>query len=233
MEITLQIGPIKTATTFLQHDIFEKIPGLNVSFDVLWGSLRDDKKNIICNEHLAGVPYYPGEFEKRFIVADKLKRMFPDAKIILGHRVEKSWVKSMYTEYVRQGGVLYLDDFYEQCCDKRFFNGFDDYVSYLKTLFSEVYVYEFKQLKEDPYAFVEGICNFLGVAVPVFDPTPHNISYSDFQTHIVRSFNMFFKSEFNASGRFNRNVKINPSDLLNCTKWWKWSGKMKFSDARQ
>lgn len=233
MEITLQIGPCKTGTTFLQHDIFEKIPELNVVYDVLWANLKDDKKNIICDEHLAGAPYYPGEFEKRFIVADNLKAMYPDAKIILGYREEESWVKSMYVEYVRQGGVLYLDDFYEQCCDKRFFNGFDGYVKYLKSLFSEIHICKFKQLREDPHKFVEGVCSFLGVDVPDFNSTPRNMSYSDFQANLVRSHNMFFKSRFNPDGRFNRNVKINPCDLLNCTKWWKWSGKIKFNEARQ
>jgi hypothetical protein len=129
----LHIGYHKTGTTFLQNNIFNSG---NYDFQVMWGKgeaiekivmphpmrfdagdarrdffseLDNNRIPVITHEALSGVPnagiYYG------FQVADKLKIIFGDAKIIIGIREQKSMIRSMYGQYIVRGGVKNLENF--------------------------------------------------------------------------------------------------------------------------
>ena len=182
--IFIHVGLHKTGTTFLQREIFPK--------------LQSDKIRIISNEALSGIPHQPvhhadglGYFE-RYQLADYIHFRFPDARIIVGLREKKSWVFSCYCQYVKTGGFLCFDDwrrdvFYEKYLD------FDGYVDYLRSCFPSVYVYYFEDLQRDVNSFVKGLCDFIGVDVPVFENRFYNVGWNTRQLWLGRFLNRYWR----------------------------------------
>jgi hypothetical protein len=225
-DIFIHFGLMKTATKFLQKEIFPKIKNVNLvrnpEFDM---KLYDDKINIISDEDLSGIACLPSQNANiRFTIADRLHGAFPKAKAIIGIRDKKSWVRSVYSEYLRNGGIYDYEKFYDELFDKNFLN-FEEYIEYLNGLFDDVYVYKFEDLKKDDEKFVNEICNFIGVKAPPFVNVHRRVGYSDFQVKIMLFLNRLFKTDLNDKGGiFKRRKNFNPEVILNWLQYWRWNG---------
>lgn len=209
-KIFIHVGLHKTGTTFLQQQVFPLVENVNfiTSFnDILLKKIDNDKINIISNETLSGTYDYD-----RYYIADRLKLLFPDAKIILGIRDKDSWVCSCYSEFVKHGGTLT----YEEYIDKRErleLRDFEGYIKYLKDLFVDVYVYDFEDFKNDITMCILKICVFMDVKPPTYDYKKINISLSDKQINRWRYLNHWFKSPYNYHGGIFPHY-MNPLRLL-------------------
>lgn len=214
IEIVLHLGPCKVASTFLQHKIFEKIPEAHFTQDILYPDLQNEKTNILSNEHFMACPYHEGEYKQMFSLLQNLHSLYPSAKVVLGHRNWESWSQSLYNQYVRQGGVETYKQFMNMVIDWQF-EDLTEYYELLHALFeSKVHIFSFERLKENPQKVVQNICEFAELPVYDFDLQKTNLSYTPSQLKLVRGLNTFFKSRFHKEGRFNRNVKLNPEDLI-------------------
>jgi len=204
MKVFLHVGMHKTATTFLQVGIFPNIKDVNHIHKFELGSkLYEDKLNIISNEGFSGKSYHPfTDAEERYTKADRLKAMFPEAKILIGIRKPNSWKKSLYSQYIKRGGILKFEQ-WEDNVDPLYFDNFS-YIKYLKELFGEdnVYVYKFEDLKENHHKFVLGICGFLGVDVPEYENKRFQIGFTPGQKETMRKLNRIFHSKQNPKGIF-------------------------------
>jgi len=202
MKVVLHVGMHKTATTFLQAEIFPKIPEVNLIHKFELGTkMLDEKINIISNEGFSGKTYHPYiDAEERYIKADRLKAMFPDAYILVGIREPASWKKSLYSQYLKRGGVLKFAD-WKKAVDPDYFH-VEYYIGHLKVLFGidKVYVYSFEELKKDHHKFVLGICGFLGVDMPNYKNKVFQKGFTPRQAETMRIINKIMHSKQNPKG---------------------------------
>jgi len=192
----------KTATTFLQTEIFPNIKDVNFIHKFELGSkLYKDKINIISNEGFSGKTYHPfTDAQERYAKADRLKKMFPDAYVLIGTRNHLTWLPSLYSQYLKRGGILKFDKWKEEV-DPKYFDT-DSYIKYLQNLFGtkKVYVYRFEELKENPHKFLLGICSFIGTDIPVYKNKVYQKGFTDGQKETMRRLNKIFHSKQNPFG---------------------------------
>ena len=121
-KVFLHIGAPKTASTFLQKEIFCCWPNMEYRNE-LWLSylvlMRKGKKYLISNETLMGRPWNrePGsEFSwrgERIQIIEGLSRLFPRAQVLVCFRKQADFVLSLYKQYLHEGGTVLLEDFFD------------------------------------------------------------------------------------------------------------------------
>ena len=201
-DVFIHVGLPKTGTTWIQREIFEKMKNVNYyhRFD-LYTPLDFDKKTVISNEELAGVAYWEKGMDIRYQVIERLYRMFPKAKIIVGRRDERSWIRSTYAQYVKNGGWRNFDSWFDFCYDKKA-GDMDSYESYIYGLFGKknVFVYDISDLKTDISGFVTRLCGFIGEPVPPYSMKQYNKKLNWHQLIVLRYINIWFRSKENKTG---------------------------------
>jgi len=200
-DVIVHVGLHKTGTTFLQQMVFPKLMGVNfvnltgtVRYDILGVDVKPGI-NLISREGLSGHPFEPDRalYFERDVIARNLKKVFPSARIIVGVRDKDAWVKSLYKQYfkMKPGGTF---NGFMKVFDKRYLD-FEGYISLLESLFSDVYVYHYENLKDDFDGFIDGIVDFVGVSRPSgITNVVYNRSLSDGQEKLlggVYSFGLF------------------------------------------
>lgn len=187
-DIIIHIGLHKTATTFLQKDIFPYVRGYNfIYYFDFKKSYKYSKKIIISDETLSGTPFFNKDPNVRFDIAGKLKLLFPEARILLVLREKEGWVKSLYGEYVRKGGYCSFNTF-----KKNFNKGwleYHKYIDYLKNTFNDLYVCYYEDLRFNHYKFVKNICFWIGVKPPKYKNVVRRKGFTKNQLLVVRSIN--------------------------------------------
>lgn len=192
-DVVLHVGLHKTGTTFLQQAIFPKLQNVNYIHiggkpvlieEFLSIEIQENMINLISGERLSGKPYIiPNDHQDRYRIADRLKKLFPQAKIIVGVRNTEDWYRSLYKQYCKMRGTanrLYFDEHFD--------DGYLDnkgYVAYLREIFPDVYVYHYEHLNENSQRFVEGICDFIGTETPAFENKIYNKSMTEGQLNLI------------------------------------------------
>lgn len=225
------MGYPKTATKFLQFEIF---PKLNLKYFFVGGTpkneykkmrrLLDDIRNpnaniihphykhqlsqlipkqtdtLISYESLSGEIYDPNILDMK-VTSLRLNGLLDDTKIIVCTREKSSMLKSLYSQYIKEGGILEREDF-----NKYFFNmqrlDYDTYLDFLYKLFGKENVLhvDFELLKKDDHKFVSSICSFMNQPIPSFTNKKLNPGYSQKQIEIQRFLNNAFKTKLNPNG---------------------------------
>jgi len=177
----IHIGLPKTATTFLQRNVFPRIENVEflgkakqVDFYDVYNSPHD--KFLISHEHLLACPSerYPNgwldEFGSRLA---NLARRFPTAKIMLGFRAHEALLTSYYKEYISKPGRPYLTQ--DQFFDVRNNQGlvrhedliFSDLIELVERHFDEKpFVYLFEDVVRRMPVFLQDLSAFLGERAP-------------------------------------------------------------------
>lgn len=131
-------GYPKTGTTFLQKAIFKD----KSLFRILWSideinrhivrpnelhfnmeearralgdaqaSIPPSLVDVISSENLVGNPLFGARDSVQMI--ERLKSLFPAAKILLTVRAQPSMAKSIYIQYVKRGGLMKPEQFFDQ-----------------------------------------------------------------------------------------------------------------------
>lgn len=176
--IIIHVGMHKTATTFLQEELFPKIaeqnPQINFidTFSIDMDIKDSSKLTIISDENLDGGSYRLfRNHEHRDRIARNIARMFPNAEIMICIRGKKSWLKSAYKQFVVGYGWTGSFGEYVSFMDPEVLK-FEKYIMLLEELFKEVHVIHFDELVLNPERFVGNVCNILDV------PIPHDINFS-------------------------------------------------------
>lgn len=231
MTTYIHVGYPKTATKFLQFEIF---PKLDLDYFFVGGTpkgkykimrrilddLRKPNNNfqapyykehlnriidpsrdtLISFESLTGEIFNP-DTRDMYTTAVRLNDVLDFPKIIVCTREEKTMIKSLYSQYIKEGGTLTRSEF-----ESDFFNherlNYEQYISHLYEVFGHknVCVVEFELLKRNSRTFVQKLCDFMDQDPPEFKNKKLNPSYSEKQMEVQRFLNKFFKTELNPKG---------------------------------
>jgi len=186
--VVLHLGLHKTGTTFLQNYIFPNIKEYNYIDRSHFWHCGQFKNVIISDEGFSGYPHLlDNDGSVMFENAKFLKKVFPNAKIILCLRNKESWVKSLYSEYLKSGGIYSFNTFKLKFSNVWF--NFDEYISLLKNLFDDVFICNFEDLKNHPNYFVHDICKFINVPIPKYKHTIVKKGFKSWQFDIAKNIN--------------------------------------------
>jgi len=188
-EVYIHVGLPRTATTFLQNEVFPKLKLNYLLYLPLKGNIVDGK-NLISDESLAGYSYIIGSNNaSNKDIAKRLHDLYPKAKIIVVFREKNKWLKSFYKQFLveseRRKLVKNYEDWYAKVYGDKFLE-FKEYENYLKELFDDVLVLHFEEFKKDHKKFVKNICDFIGVKVPEYKIKKVNISFSEKHYRFLR-----------------------------------------------
>ena len=165
---------------------------------------------VLSFEGLSGTPWG----QNRYVLAERLHKLYPSAKIVLCTRDQDAYVKSLYSQYVKGGGTRGI------CWFRRYLNDceFLDWTNYIKTLhtlWAEVLILPFESLQKNPISLVEIIADFIGVPMNYqIDFNPVNEKLGKRQMKVLLFMNKFFKSRWNKKGLLPRWVHPYPV--------WRW-----------
>ncbi len=230
LKVYIHIGLPRTGTTWLQKKVFPKLTDVKLftkyntthnRLNPLFCNLKSEKINLISTESLSGFTGLMKDKKNmvnRFEKAKILKKIYPNASIILVLRDKNGWTKSMYKRYIHKS---YRDfatfNEYKESIDEYDLD-FESYVILLKSLFDDVLVLDFNLLKNDNRRFVKEICDFMDIEVP---------KYSIKKINKSKSFKDIKKREFI---NLLRNIKC-PKSIIGVfeTLIWRISTKSKYN----
>jgi Sulfotransferase family len=137
---------------------------------------------VVSSERLSGSPH-TGGYDTRTL-ADRLHAAWPDARVLVVVREQRALIRSVYLQYIRQGGVLPLRAYLEPpralyrvpTFDPRHFD-YDRFVGCYRERFGaeRVHVVPYELLRKDPPAFVAEVLAAAGVwATPDLAALPYD-----------------------------------------------------------
>lgn len=234
MSVAIHIGIAKTGSTWFQTRYFPRLPDYHFTHgdDVLRSLIRNlirepegrfaedtldahasrlkgraEPNVLISDEALGGYLFDGGAHRDRIV--ERLSRAFPDARILAFVREQRGMLRSLYLQYVANGGHRSFSDFcladdVEGCASPLSFVTYDGLVEAYRTAFGaeQVKVLPYERFRAEPQAFLSEVCAFLGVAehaVPVVDASETtNVALSPLSRELLRPINRWFRrSEFN------------------------------------
>jgi hypothetical protein len=176
---------------------------------------------VISLERLSGSPFSGGH--DSVAIAERLVRLFPEAKVLAVIREQESMIVSTYKQYVKVGGALSLARFlalprssslHVPWFELRYFE-YDRLLRHYSELFGteRLLVLAYEEFLQDPATFVAKIAQFAGVplgseqldSLP-FDRTP-NRSLSPAATAVRRRLNrLAVRTEVNPAPLFEARI---------------------------
>jgi len=215
MSVLVHIGYHKTASTWLQRHLFknpevgfrsigksgidpaarEIVTARALDFDAeasrarfepLFQAIRDQGRvPVVSNERLSGHPSSGGYDSKE--IADRLAEVFPDGKVLMVIREQRSMILSVYKQYVLAGGPCRFPQFVEAPEDPNvrvpwFDYGFYEYdrlIRYYHSRFGpdSVLVLPYEAFVNEPAGFVAAIGSF--VDRPLDDATLESMRFRE------------------------------------------------------
>ncbi len=167
-----------------------------------------DRQLVLSSERLSGNPHLGGG--DSLIIADRIKEVFPNARILIIIREQVAVIASNYGQYVRQGGRMSLRRYlvppkYIIPGPGFSFINFEYHrlIGYYHELFgrSNVLVLPFEELRRDPGEFVNRVLRF-GDVVELEKPPEKmlNRSLCYITLNLKRNFNWLFTQRYNSKG---------------------------------
>jgi len=236
-ELILHVGMHKTGTTFFQWNVFHYL-NVNYLWHIFYRSwakdlldlskkpefekikekfserLRSDKINIITEENI--YTYQFTKVDDRFELIDRVKKVFPEAKIIFGTRKKEENLVSWYVEYVAVGGVLDFQGFLDKHMNLKKLD-YEPYVKKLKELYGEknVFIYSLEDLRNNQKQVVKEMCKFINVKMPrKYRSKPARVGYGMGLLKLSLFLNRFFKTPLNEKGIIPWWGPILPQNIL-------------------
>lgn len=240
MEVYFHIGLQKTGTTFLQRELFSKLnaPDLQyidghffpkvfnpirfqdpIYFDAdtirkeLTSLAQGKNKLLVSFEDLSGHPYNAAQ--SRSVIVDKIKRCFPEAKIIFFLRRQDTFAVSSYLQTVNGGNKFSLKEYYSTVfennlhdrfiCPTLDYFQFSKYVDYLIEQFGaeNCFITTYEGFVKHNELVIKTMLDFLQVDF-VYTPTAktQNKQKGIIFTSILRFENYFVARRISANSTF-------------------------------
>jgi len=206
-EIFIDVGPHKTGTTFRQKFLYPYIDEINylghrinIELIIFKDFNKKNKKILISNENLSDWSYLPNHnaVKERNNAIKNIKKLFPNANIIICKRKRNKWIKSLYKQYIWSGGILSYKNWLNSMESNVF--DLDDYIRVLKSNFDNVCVLNYNDMNENMEAFTKNLFDFFKVKPINYENRKVNVSLSDKKVKILRIFNHIFKTHENKYG---------------------------------
>ena len=192
-DILLHVGLHKTGTTFLQRNVFPYIKDSVVYYDNI--PVRDcdkDKLVIVSDERFTcSLRPYHDIANARLGWVRRLKKSYPDAKILIILRDKKRFVKSLYSQYVKSGGIYEYGRWRKTVFDEDSLD-YNTLINMYKKNFNSVLFLPFEYLKQDEYQFIKTICDYVDRPVPTYKHQVVNRHLGHYSIKMVRILNNLF-----------------------------------------
>ena len=169
----VHIGLHKTGSSFLQKHIFSKM------------------ENVYSHEGLSGAAVVLLDaYCDRELLANGIKGKYGDVKIILVLRDKEDWLRSCYAQSIKNSNKFFHSfDFWSKHIFKKELLDFDSYVELLNSLFSEVLVLQYEELRDSPETFIQKIFDFTGQEVE-WENEIVNKRHSEIKVQMMRMINL-------------------------------------------
>lgn len=167
----------------------------------------------LSHERLSGYPSSGGH--DRRLIADRLSATFPNARVLIVLREQRSLIRSMYSQHITDGGTGSIRSFLAapepQLGRRPKFRlatyEFDGLINYYQQLFGHghVLVLPYEMLEKEPGQFVNAIQNFCGFAgAPIGEVSRANESRSLLMQLVQRPLNaLFYNNELSPGALIN------------------------------
>lgn len=153
---------------------------------------------VMSHEALSSRPHHGRYYSKE--VADRVGAVFPSAKVLLVIREQKSIIRSLYTEHVRNGGRNTLEEFLGAGATSVGFRGmiqssffeYDRLIEMYRNIFGvdNVLALPVELLKSSPEKFTERIYSFVGLeACPILVKDAANTGWDPITVELYRRSN--------------------------------------------
>ena len=228
--LLLHVGLHKTGSTWLQDNLFASprhgfsqheeprhllverlVTPYSLSFDaeqarvVYWTAIDDARRNgqtlALSHERLSGYPSSGGH--DRAMIAERLRKTFPEARVLIVFREQRSLIRSMYSQHITDGGVESLERFLNRpeprlgrkpsfCLEQYEFDGM---IGMYRELFGEdrVLGLPVELLGRDPQQFADRVMGFCGLPATEVGPVSRsNQRRPLLMQHVQRPLNMLF-----------------------------------------
>ncbi len=176
--VILHIGLHKTATTFLQLQYFRQLEGVSLyaepKFHDRLGTISPASRWLISSEGMSGVAWNrewkngipnPHHWIHSFKIAvQNCRLIYPHASVVIVFRRHGDLLLSLYKQYVQEGGILPLRDFYGPEGVIR-----EEDLSYearwevLKENFGQVYALDFERFRQEGVAYFDRFFSAIGL----------------------------------------------------------------------
>lgn len=203
-EIFIHIGAYKTGTTFLQTRIFPVWPNLVYRND-LWlpylALVEKDKKYLLSNETLYGRPWARNNqlswSQERKAALRALGRLFPHAQILVSVRGHSYFLLSLYKQYLHEGGVVELDDFFDISSDSGLIKKDDlmymQTINWLRQYFkTDPFVFTFEEMRDNLAGLLKRFETLFKEVMPgtaSIERAPKNQGVFHWQSRLLRLLN--------------------------------------------
>ena len=198
--VILHVGLPRTATTFLQSQILQKIPNYNIIKDkqTLVKNLQQqyyEKNIIITNEMFSMIP-------DRYELVNKIKQYYPQTKLLLGIRDYPTILHKLYNHLVQHGLCETRETW-----TKRQPKHMKKYIKYLKEIFPNNYIYKFEDFKKNPDDIITNICELIKCKKPKYiNKKINKTTMDDKNIEFIRKTNMLCQSKYNKNGWIPRHI---------------------------
>lgn len=198
--VTFHVGLHKTGTTFLQQAVFPVLGDLHLVLQMQdvrhLFKARPDQQILVTHEGLSGHPFQGAWKEEFDTYMHGISRLFPESKCIIGFRRHDRLVRSLYKQYLQEGGTqepdfLFAVDGSGLIQPEELL--FRDRLDVARRCFSDVFVYTQEGLRTDFEANLRGLATFLGtdaISPDSIDRSDRNTSIrTDVQARLLRTLN--------------------------------------------
>jgi hypothetical protein len=175
--IIIHAGWNKTATTFLQREVFipsfgKGLIGPNIRLNDLQVNSYTEKPLLISDESLLGVTIFTRNkcrITQRLNFLKNWAKIAPNTKFILGVRRHDQFIESLYRQYLQVGGDLKAEEFIDIYNNKGFVKVdellYEPILSCVYELFPEEehFIYDYNLFKDDTTKFLTDLLPFVEI----------------------------------------------------------------------
>jgi len=207
-QVFFHVGLAKTGTTYLQRKFFPKLKGIKY---IQRTKYRNYKYVRIIQKTNHDKYLISNEFDRQLKPElDNIASVYPHAKIIIVLRRHDSWIASQYKRRIKNGHSFFFKEFIDLEKDQGFWKQKDLYFYPMLKMIENKFkkrplVLFYRDLRNNPYLFLERISKFLGVS---FDKesinlSPKHTAFNEKQLKVIRKFSRFlFNQDFEYSEKY-------------------------------
>lgn len=174
----IHLGMNKTGGTYLRKEVYSKM-----------------KQEIVMKGMLAGNPIRKTSISDEVFIREMIAygifmKYGSKTKIILGVREKNDWLNSCYNQYVKgmSKGYLSFDKWKKLYFDDGLLDN-ERYITLLKSLFDNVFIYYFYQLKNDKDNLIRRLCEYCNNEMIVYNDVIVNKKLNPMQLFLYRLIN--------------------------------------------
>lgn len=237
----IHIGLHKTATTSLQNTYFPSLEGLSyfrysvpdIYTELGMYELQDNV--LITNEGLSGIPWndewingIPNDFDWTYsfkTAVINLKRLHPNATILVMFRKHGDLLVSLYKQYIHEGGILPFESFYgTSAMIQQKDLDFSNKISFLNEHFEDVVIFSFEEFKKKGAQYLNSYFEQFGLkeVKPDGKRKVYNKSVVGKKLLMLKSINKYYRYLPLKLRKLLRRARISPRDIFqNKLSFWK------------